>query len=180
MTLIHCAMLSEAIYLVEKLKLTLIEKTPKIYINKTIILLISGIGEENTLKHLTYIFKNYNISKAINIGIAGCGDKKVDIGSLFCTNHHLKDIDFMELKTVNTPQIEFQDVNTLYDMEAKYFEEISLEYLSQSNIFIYKIISDYLEDKELSKEFVKQLIIENISKLLAMIDGTEVPCLRMD
>jgi len=157
MILIHCALLSEAIYLIEKYKLTKTNSTPKIYLNDKIILIVSNIGKENTIVSLEYIFNRYTISKAYNIGIAGTIDKNIALGTLFCTNHILTDIPNLPLITVQQPQ-KGGKKNYLYDMEGKYFEEICLKYLGHNNIFIFKIVSDYLDGKKLSKEFVKQLI----------------------
>jgi len=170
MTLVHCAMLSEAIYIVEKYKLKLTQKNPRIYIQDNIILCVSGIGKLHTINTLNLVYKKYNIKKAINIGVAGCCDKYIKIGQLFCTTNNNKNIQYMNLKTVDTPQIS-NDINIscLYDMEAKYFEEISLRYVDINNIYIYKIVSDYLNTVILHKEFVKELIKQNIGKINQLI-----------
>ena len=160
MTLIYTALLSEAQYLIEKLKLKLEQKNPKIYKNKDIILSVGGIGKKNTIKTLTIIYEKQKISKAINIGIAGCSDKNISIGELFCTNRKLKNINYINLETVDSPQLLTLNSSplTLYDMEASYFQEISSRYLNQEDIFIFKVVSDHLDNKIPSKEFVKQLI----------------------
>ncbi|MCK5293480.1 MAG: nucleoside phosphorylase [Arcobacteraceae bacterium] len=161
MTLIHCAMLSEAQYIIEKLKLKLEQKNPKIYKNEKIVLIVSNIGKENTIKALELVYQKYKISKAINIGISGCSDKDISIGEVFCTSHKLEDIKYMKLQTVNTPTLTPSPYNlipTLYDMEAKYFQEISDKYINQNNIFVFKVVSDHLDDTIPKKEFVKQLI----------------------
>jgi len=167
MTLIHTALLCEAQAVIEKYKLKLVQKNPRIYTNEKIALLVGGIGKKNTLKNLEYVFKNYKISKALNIGIAGCSDTNIPIGSLFCTNHHLLDIDFLPLKTVDTPKID-QDKyrpSTLYDMEGSYFLSISRNFLNEKDIFIFKVVSDHLDDTIPPKDFVKKLIKNRIESL---------------
>ena len=75
MILIYCALLCEAQSFIEYFRLKKINSTPKIYANDNIINCIGGVGKENTQNSLNYIFKNYKISKAFNIGIAGIKTK---------------------------------------------------------------------------------------------------------
>lgn len=167
MTLIHTAFQSEAQSIIELFNLKLFQaNNQKIYMNDNIILIISGMGEENTTNALAWIFDNYDIHKAINIGIAGCSNKSIDIGELFCTNRYLKNIKYMNLETVNNPKI-FTNIlsDTLYDMEARYFLDISLKFLDEKDIYIFKVVSDYLDDTIPNKEFVKQLIRNNLKSI---------------
>ena len=165
MTLIHTALLSEAQSIIERYKLKLVQKNPRLYTNETIILVVSNIGKENTINALKEVFSKYKIQKAINIGIAGCSSKNYNIADIFCTNKELENIKYMALVTVDNPQVRSDKKEVLYDMEAKYFEEICIKYISYQNIYIFKIISDYLDDAIPSKEFVKQLIKKNIKSL---------------
>ncbi len=164
-TLIHTALLSEAQSIIETYKLELVQKNPKIYTNNTIVLVVSNMGKDNTINALKIVFDKYEITKAINIGIAGSGSKAYEIGSLFCTNKKLDGINYMTLKTVDEVQTTTDEKEMLYDMEAKYFEEICLKNVDNKNIYIFKIISDYLDDTIPSKEFVKQLIKKNMKSL---------------
>lgn len=171
MTLIHTALLSEAQTIIETYRLELIEKNPRIYKKDDIVLVISGMGGDKTMEVLSPIFKTMKVTKAINIGIVGCGDESIKIGELFCTNHHLKDIKHKQLETVDTPVVKTKGMvlDTLYDMEAKYFEDICSKYLEKKDIFIFKVVSDYLDDTIPNKEFVKQLIKKNIKSLKVWI-----------
>jgi nucleoside phosphorylase len=123
------------------------------------------MGKENTTYSLEYIFKNYTIYKAVNIGIAGCSDTSIPIGQLFCTNQTLKDIPYIQLKTVSKTQTISKEKSCLYDMEASVFANICLKYLDKKYIFVFKVVSDYLDDTIPTKEFVKQLIKQNIKSL---------------
>jgi len=165
MILILCALQSEAQIIIEKKKLKKISSNPKIYKNQEILLIISGIGKQNTINSLEYIFKNNTITKAVNIGIAGCSDDFISIGELFCTNKSLNGIKYMQLKTVETPKIKKEDESLLYDMEGEYFFDITKKYLNEDDIYIFKIVSDHLEDKVFSKEFVKKLIFNHYNVL---------------
>jgi len=157
MILIHTALLCEAQCFIEYYKLKKISS--KIYTNDKIVLLVSGIGKQNTITELENIFLKYDITKAINIGIAGCNDTKVPIGSLYCTNHCLDEISYLPLVTKDEiTTISFASEPTLYDMEAKYFESIVNNKLSKNVIFIFKIVSDYLSSEKLAKDFIKNII----------------------
>ena len=166
MTLIHTALLCEAQTFIEKFKLKKINSIPKIYSNDDILVLISGVGKENTFKSLEYLFKNYTISKAINIGVAGVSSNSINIGELYCCNKQLKDIKWLPLETVETPQTtNISKQITLYDMEAKYFLDICLKFLDEKDIYIFKVVSDYLSDEILPKDFIKKLIYQVSSSL---------------
>ena len=157
MILIHTALLCEAQSFIEYYKLKKLNS--KIYLNDEIVILISGIGKENTISTLDYMFLHYDISIALNIGIAGCNDTSIEIGDLFCTNKKLPNVAFLPLITNdNVTTISSSDTTTLYDMEAQYFEEISLQHLKEDSIYIFKIVSDHLSDKKLAKDFIKSLI----------------------
>lgn len=159
MILIHTALLCEAQTFIEVLKLKKINSTPKIYTNDKYLVLIGGVGQDNTLNSLEYIFQNYKISKAINIGIAGVTNKDIKIGELFCCNKKLDTIKWLPLKTVDTAKVEKDlNENSLYDMEGKYFLDICLNNLDKNDVFIFKVVSDYLCDEILPKDFIKKLI----------------------
>ena len=167
MVLIHTALQSEAQYLIEYFKLKKYSSVPKVFKNENIVLVVSGIGKDFTYSSLKHIFTSFKFSKTINIGTAGCSNKSIEIGTLVCTNKQLKNIEYLSLQTVDiskTSALE-KDENTLFDMEAKYFEEVCRKYISEENIYIFKVVSDYLSDEVFSKEFVKQLIKKNIKSL---------------
>jgi len=158
MKLLHFALLSEAQYFIEKLKLKKISSNPKIYKNSNLLVLIGGIGN-NSQKSLEYVFNNFLFSKAYNIGVAGSLDKSLNIGDLICLTHKFDGIIYKD----------FKDKNIL-DMERKIFFDLSKKYIKKDKIFIFKVISDYNDIKSLNKEFVKQLIIKNYKKLIGIIN----------
>ena len=217
MKLLHFALLSEAQYFIEKLKLKKISSNPKIYKNENYLALISGVGKENSQKALEDIFGNFEFEKAFNIGIAGCSSKEVKIGSLVCPTHKLEDILNLKLITSNQPTIlnsphliakfryatpqfsslrckvplrytsilltslqsssalhlnsQFLPLNPIiFDMEGKYFIKITKKYIEEKNIYIFKVVSDYLDDIILPKEFVKNLFINNYKIIRKYLD----------
>ena len=166
MVLIHSALLCEAQSIIEKLKLKKTNSNPKIYQNGDFIVLIGGIGRDNTIRSLQFVFNNFKIERAFNIGVAGCSDRSIDIGTIFCTNHKGCGVDHIPLSTVDEPQVEKGGDVRLYDMEGKYFQDTALGYLEAEDIYIFKIVSDHLDDTVQSKEFIKSLIYKNIDQLV--------------
>ena len=164
MTLIHTALLCEAQTFIEYFKLQKINTNPKIYLKNNIVVLVGGIGKDNSISGLYYIYKQYNIKKAINIGIAGVNNKAINIGDIFCTNKTLQDIPTLNLITNDTPTISSNIKETiLYDMEGKYFLDISKKYLNEDNIYIFKVVSDYLDNEILKKDHIKKLFKQYLS-----------------
>lgn len=170
-TLIYTALLCEAQALINLLKLkqnTSIQNLPKgnkIFTdeNEKYLLIISGIGKDNCYKSLDFIYKNYTIEKAINIGIAGCSDSKINIGTLFCTNRLVANINFAPITTVDEPLESDEDLQTLLvDMEAKYFLEKSQEHCK--NIYCFKVVSDHLDIEIPKKAFIIQIIQNSLEK----------------
>ena len=169
MILIHTALLCEAQSFIEHFKLKKTNSMPKIYQNDNILICISGVGAQNTHFTLEYIYANYSIQKAFNIGIAGCNDPSISIGSLYCTNHTLREMDSLPLVTSDTVVTKSeQKATTLYDMEAKYFLEISQQHLESDSIFIFKIVSDHLDKTVLPKDLIKRFITKqnNLHKFI--------------
>ena len=171
MILIHTALLCEAQNIIEQYKLKKTNSKPKIYSNETLVVLIGGIGKESTFTSLSYVFNQYSFTKAINIGIAGCSDNTVAIGSLYSCLNQLNDIKYKEVQTVDTAQLNSENKSLLYDMEAKYFLEITQKHLDQKKIEIIKIVSDHLDDTKLDKDFVKQLVYKNYKELFKIINN---------
>ena len=166
-TLIHTALLCEAQIIIDYFKLkksNLVPDSYKLYTNDHILLVVSGIGEQNTIKALSYIFTNYNINKAINFGIAGTSDKNISIGTLFCTNKVFDNIPFASITSVDKALDVKDNLDTLLvDMEAKYFTNLCKEY-NILDIYIFKIVSDYLDQTIPKKSFVIQEVKKSFSK----------------
>lgn len=163
MKLIHSALLCEAQPIIDRFKLQKISSS--IYKNDDLIVAISGIGEKKTKECLKSIFSTEKIEKAINIGIAGCKDKEIDIGELFCINKTLEGIKTTTITTVKKPTCNID--TTLVDMEAKAFEftckEFGVEYL------IFKVVSDYLDERIPKKAYVTELIKESLDRWVGLI-----------
>ena len=170
--LIYTALLPEAQPLINFLKLKQdysVQNLPqgnKLYNDEDdkYLLIISGIGKENCQKSLEFVYENFEIEKAINIGIAGCSDGSVKIGTTFCTNKLLFGINFASITTVDVPLETDENLESLLvDAEAKYFEETSKKYCN--DIYTFKVVSDYIEDDTKKDSFIIDLIQNSLDKL---------------
>ena len=166
-TLIHTALYPEAKPIIHYFNLVQ-NKTHdiyRIYENENYILVVSGMGSKNVNLVVPFIYDNFKINKAINIGIAGCKDKSIKLGSLFCTNQNLSAIKFQTLTSVDEPLDDETKLNTtLVDMEAQSFLKISKNNLNEKDIYVFKIVSDYLSKKIPDKSLVYNSIKKSIPK----------------
>lgn len=164
MTLIHTALFCEAKSIIEHFKMKFVQNKPyKIYVTDSLVLIISGIGAKNTAVHVEDILKRYKFAKAVNVGIAGCKDKSVEIGTICCTNHKLNDINYLTLSS-HAKAIENKNEldTTLVDMEADSFLKACKKHINSENLFVFKIVSDHLSATIPQKEFVEGLIKNSI------------------
>ncbi|HIP30823.1 MAG TPA: nucleoside phosphorylase [Sulfurospirillum arcachonense] len=170
MILIHTALKHEAKPIIEYFRLQCIQTKPfKIYEKGNIVLAVCGMGRQNTL-HVKEVFENYEIKKAINIGIAGCKDKTVKIGSIFCTTHQIESIKYSTLSTINEPLDNPEGLKTtLVDMESKHFISTCKEFLDINDIYILKVVSDHLDTSIPKKEFVWKIIEQNLKSISQVV-----------
>lgn len=165
----------EAQGIVEYLKLT--KTTKNTFENDDVLLLVGGIGKEKTINSLEDIYSKYRFDKAINIGIAGCDNTAYKIGELVCTTHTIEGIHHLPITTVDTPessstlvtQLLSHSIASLYDMESSYFIDITSKYIQKENIYVFKVISDYLDTTIPNKDFVKQMIRLNFDNIKNVI-----------
>jgi hypothetical protein len=166
------ALKAEAQALIEFYSLTCTQKTPLVYKNDNITLIVAGICLDgmDMFWTLTDIFQNISkFSKVINVGICGCDNKDVNVGTLFSTNKKLDGIDFAKCITKDTAVVQKNTDDdaenfVLYDMEQSYFLEIMDCFFKKDDIFVFKIVSDHLEGDDISKDEAKGLILSSISK----------------
>jgi purine-nucleoside phosphorylase len=160
------ALLSEAKPIIEKFSLV---KNGDFFENDEVKLIVSGMGVVNSAIATTYLLTKFDAKKddmIFNIGIAGA-NFKCDIGDSFLVS---KVIDFhsrsiltlphqgKKLTTVSTPATKIDIKNTLVDMESYGFLKASKKFIKDENIFIQKVVSDFLDDSVPSKEKVYNLI----------------------
>ena len=146
-----------------------------IYLNDTIILIITGIGIQNMKKACEFIIQKYKPHQDdlfLNIGICASRENNsigtlVGIGRLhyknlnFLVNNHFKN-------SLTCLEFEARD-NTypLVDMESYgFYDSIYNKY---NNIYIFKVVSDHFEPENVTKEHTKSLIFNAIDNVFKKI-----------
>jgi 3-methyladenine DNA glycosylase AlkC len=71
----------------------------------------------------------------------------------------------MKLETRDSPQVDNIDTKLLFDMEAKYFKEVVSKNLDEKDVYIFKVVSDHLDDTIPKKDFVKKLIADRLEEI---------------
>ena len=168
--LIHTTSIIEANPIIDFFGLKKLENSflNEIYSNDDILLIISGISKDLIVKSLEYIFENYTISKAFDLGIASCSDGSIAIGTLFCTNKFVGGLNFANITTIEEALDTDEYLETLLvDKQAMFFSQICKENIK--DFYILKIVSDYFDEIEPSNEKIFELINNSISKWKKLI-----------
>jgi hypothetical protein len=167
LTLIYAALKSEAQGVIEKLRLRKNPTYDGVSEGAGIVLLRGGVGEAATKRALESILKSrrWSIGRAVNIGIAGCSDRSVPVGSLFCCNRRLPEIAYMPLRSVAAPRSSHEgEEATLYDMEAEHFTKAVRPFVPEDEIYLFKVVSDHLDGFDLSRDEVKNIIAKSVER----------------
>ncbi|MBR4141526.1 MAG: hypothetical protein IKR42_07060, partial [Campylobacter sp.] len=161
MILIHTALLCEAMPIIERFKLKLDKSEKfKIYKNEQIWLCVLGVGAKNTANLAEILRINY-FRKVVNLGICGCSDKGVKIGEIFCINEKIEGFKTANLECVSSPKTAINA--TLCDMESDEFKRVCKEF--KLPFLLVKIVSDYLQTEQISKNFVYNLVKNQIKNI---------------
>ena len=103
-TLIHTALFAEARPIIRHFCLQQSETKPfKLFCRARILLIVSGVGQELTQKALEWVTSRFQLSSAINIGMAGCNDASMEIGSLFAVRGGSEAAPYLPLYTSRVP-----------------------------------------------------------------------------
>lgn len=157
-----------------------------VYNNDTIYVLITGTGI-NAAIGLTYLLSNITIHPEdifINVGVCGCTNKNIPIGSSFLINKikdHTTNMtyypemlyrhNFLEsslescLSVMSSSQIHTL-FEPLIDMEASFIYQTATHFMKPHQLFLYKIVSDHLEDKKIPRDEIEKLITPHIHSLI--------------
>ena len=157
--LIHTTTLAEAKPLIDYFELS--QSSQNTFENEKIVLIVSGLSKDQISNSLQNIFQNQEISKAFDLSIASCCDGSIKLGTLFCTNKFLKNINFAPITTLDKFD-ESVEIDTLIaDKQAKYFSEICKEKIK--DYYVLKIVGDYFEE-EITEDKIFELIKDSIGK----------------
>jgi len=142
-TLIHTALCAEAKPIAGTFGLTCKSTKPFLfYTNATTVLVVSGVGCEKTRLALAYTLARYEPEVMVSVGIAGCTDVSIPVGTLFCTSHAHLPIPFATLSTYDVPVDEKnRPKTTLVDMEADAFVQ---SVPCGVEAYVFKVVSDHL------------------------------------
>ncbi len=161
-TLIHTTTLNEANPIIRFFNLEETDRT-NLYSNDKILLVVSGVTAKEINKSLDFVFKNYQINKAIDISIASCCDTSVKIGTIFCTNKLIFGFNFANITTIEKDLVSDENLETLLvDKQAQFFTQFFNNKIK--DFYIIKVVSDYFEETLLDDKKVSKLIEHSIIK----------------
>lgn len=170
--LIHTALFNEAKPIIQYFGLKQYETHPfKIFRGGRILLIVSGVGGENSLKALELVITGNRFKMALNIGTAGCNDTQFPIGMLLSVKGGPKGLAKLPLITSDIPvQTLPSGEPSLVDMEGRYFLESLKPHVSDENIHILKIVADHLDDTVLGAGDLEKLLADSIPFWKSMFD----------
>lgn len=158
MLYIICALKPEAQAFVDKYKLGKLKK------NDDIVVILSGIGVENSFNATKKIVEIMDDSDTIlNVGICG-GDKKFAIGELLEVCISTKSVEGRGFLTCVDSEVSKSGEYELVDMESDGFIQASLDV---ENKYMFKVVSDHFEPHKVTKQMTKSLVfnvIDDINK----------------
>lgn len=188
MLYIVCALYEEAKIIIEKYNLKNInDKNFRIYESNGIRLIISGIGKINSAIATTYFLNTFNFTYndiILNIGYVGTNNREYNIGDRFLINNifdvatnknfyldMIYKINIREESVATVDKILIQNVESdykLFDMEASAFYFSCNKFIKRDNIFVVKIISDYIfdEDKQIDTNTLSCTISDCIENFI--------------
>lgn len=185
---IICALKCEASPLISAFKLKPSANNRKCYQSDDVTICVSGVGSKNiqrTISALTDLDKN-TCSIFINIGVCGCNDKSVSRGSAFLINKicndsgdtpHYPDMilssAFSEsaCTTYSSIKTDNECPTRLADMEAYEFYKEALKHTNSNNIHVIKIVSDYMDSSEITKNEISGLINSNRDEIFDYVSS---------
>lgn len=157
----------------------------QVFKNDKVTLLICGVGKIKSAIALTYLLSKSTLSSAdllINIGICGCRDTTIPLGSLFLCNKiidndtkHTFYPDILFKHNFNESSIETTSLlnknpkyfsSKLIDMESSSIYEAASTFLQPHQIMFIKIVSDYLDTTTVTKDFISKLIFSHSTEII--------------
>lgn len=146
-----------------------------VFENDKITLIVSGVGGLNSAINLVRFFSDKTIFQNdmyINIGVCGCTETAVKIGTVFLINkikssytgrcfypdiiykHSFKEA---SLETFAKPSAKNNDKFILSDMEAAELFVCVSQFFKLHQIAFLKIVSDYNNPKNVTREFINKI-----------------------
>ena len=191
MIFIICALKCEASPLITTFKLKPTANNRKCYQYEDISLYVTGVGSENIHRSMTTLSSLENRSRNIfiNIGVCGCNDRAIHKGRAFLINEICSDncgIPLYPDMIINSTFSEsacttYSSVKTdsdcptpLADMEAYTFFEEALKHTNSNNIHIIKIVSDYMDSPDITKNDISGFINGNRREIFEYVSSLRI------
>ncbi len=193
MILIQTALKAEAVPIIKKLGLKHKNAPFQVYEGENFVLLVGGVGKLKAATAEGWAFGRYNITGAVNLGVAGSFDKNIKRGEVRVANIvtsdgkkrvFIPDIgykhSFEECKLIT-----FDDVvrahdearNTLCDMEGYGFASSAFGFLQNDKVALLKIVSDNIEDvPNVTADSVTKVIEDNSDKICSFLNDFAAYC----
>lgn len=149
-----------------------------IFTNERITIIISGLGvskAKDATKLLIESFETSDKDIFLNVGICGAS-KSYDVGELIeisSINYENKNylLNSRNKSTIVCSKTEVSDyIYELADMESFGFYEAVSESKKIKNSYIFKVVSDNFEPKNVTKEKTKALIFKHIQNILKEVN----------
>ncbi|QOY52002.1 hypothetical protein [Candidatus Sulfurimonas baltica] len=177
MLYIIIALKPEAQAFVDKYKLTKTKlENFTLHVNENMTLIVSGVGVLNAKIATAKIIEKFKPNEDdifLNIGICGANKKYkigelVEIASVIYKNENFV-INENTLHVINCEDSEVDRENfAIVDMESFGFYEATKE---MKNIYMYKVVSDHFEPKQVTKEKTKLLIFNAIDEIMKKVQS---------
>lgn len=144
-----------------------------LFFNKNMILIISGLGVDNSTQATQTLINHYDITDNdiyLNIGVCGANNN-YEIGELLeigKIEYGLKIINLQSQskKTITCLDKEAIDnSNAIVDMESFGFYDAVIHSPAIKNYHILKVVSDHFEPRKVTKELTKSLVFNAINDI---------------
>ncbi|WP_058485277.1 nucleoside phosphorylase-I family protein [Defluviitalea phaphyphila] len=174
-----------------KMKKVIEAKKFQIFKNDKYYLIITGTGGIKAAVGATYLLSNFGYNENdifINIGICGANKEKAHIGEIFLCNKlinkytkksYYPDMLFSHsfregslesfLEIVDKDMIKNVKADIVDQEGAFLYEAVSI-FLKPENIYIIKIVSDFLEADSVTPVLIENLMASNLPKVYEWID----------
>jgi len=178
-----CAFEAEARALIEHYKLQKDSNRPyPLFSNKKVVILISGMGQENAKEAVDYLLSQYLPTRddiLINLGICAA-QEQFPIGSLLHVQSLRNESELFELKVsdsalekvscFSSEQVLTQASKTdIAEMEAITVYKMASASFAPSQISILKVVSDHFKPFKIKKQFIIDLIRPHLIEIDAHI-----------
>ena len=194
MKFLVAALFPEARPLIRRLELKKESLGPglELYIGSDHALLVTGIGRLTAavkVARALQLPRLAGVNSVINIGICGCSDISIALGTVFIANKIEEDsttraffpdmlirhpFEEATLVTVDSPKIrgpQEPPERVLYDMEASGVFQAAAEFITSDRLHFIKIVSDHLLGDKLSKDLIKDLTEDSQNIVLKFLSG---------